>query len=696
MIRRSVWWWALGLALFLAACSPAASTAPAPSTAPNASEGSPAQATPAPKPTAAPAATQAPALTEAPAAGTAATPTAAGQDVNTPPPLTPAATGAAPPTAWPIVEARIIELEWPARLRLGDSDSVRLALVPSRVGYLLTTEFPENQVVTQTVTLQRPPNYDLVGVARLEGVGFEIAPQAEQRSLLPENETVTWRWTITPRSAGQHRLAVAVWIRWEGPAPRESQVLSRSLGVQVTALFGLTGGQALWLGTAGLGLGSGLCLAALAAGFRPRRPRPSLNLALSIEPPPGLVLGEGEQNLMRLVFSRYARAVVETEFRSGYSGARALLVRPILADGRADAPTILKLGARRGIEREFANYQRYVKDTLPPMTARVQDDIAFGAFPAEPERGEMAALRYTFIAQPGQRPRSLREALRHDPDPALLYKLFETFGPNWWQQRKPYTFRAAQEYDGLLPAHLVLRPAPGDRPDLTLDPRTAPGALMLQPGDRVWVGRFSEVERRVDGRSLSLGGVPQPGQPPLRVRWLGLTPPEGAAAQVVGTRETLLREAVEGLSLEGRPDVIARLPALLAETVTGSQSIIHGDLNLENVLIGPGGFVWLIDFAQTRDGHPLQDFAHLAAEIIAHVLAPRWPDPAVAVAHLTAGTDPLLAALHTLAERCLARPGETREWRLALTLACLGALKHPNLDRHARHLLLLAAAAAAP
>ena len=50
-------------------------------------------------------------------------------------------------------------------------------------------------------------------------------------------------------------------------------------------------------------------------------------------------------------------------------------------------------------------------------------------------------------------------------------------------------------------------------------------------------------------------------------------------------------------------------------SIAGTHSTIHGDLNLENVLVGPGEFVWLIDFAQTRDGHPLFDFAHLEAEL---------------------------------------------------------------------------------
>jgi hypothetical protein len=45
-------------------------------------------------------------------------------------------------TPTPKIEARIIEVEWPADLRLGDSDIVRLALIPSKNGYTAQVEFP--------------------------------------------------------------------------------------------------------------------------------------------------------------------------------------------------------------------------------------------------------------------------------------------------------------------------------------------------------------------------------------------------------------------------------------------------------------------------------------------------------------------------------------------------------------------------
>ena len=81
----------------------------------------------------------------------------------------------------------------------------------------------------------------------------------------------------------------------------------------------------------------------------------------------------GEENsLFKALFSRYSRLVIENEFLSGYSGARTFLVLPVKTDGHADAQTIVKIGWRADIQREAENYETFVKDSLPPMTARIQ------------------------------------------------------------------------------------------------------------------------------------------------------------------------------------------------------------------------------------------------------------------------------------------------------------------------------------
>ncbi len=609
------------------------------------------------------------------------------------------------PTPALLVEERQVELEWPPRMRLGDSDVVRLSLVPSQEGYTVTTEFPDHATVTGTVPVARPGGFDLAAVARLDATGFVFTPEGEQPRGLPLDEPVTWRWSLTPRVPGQHRLAVTLTLRWTpssgttGPV-RESQVYSRSLEVRVISFLGLTQTQATATGLVGLVFGSGLGLLALRSHAL-RRPRQGLravlpNLALVIEPHPAVQLSSAERGLMQACFRRYARLVVESEFHSGYSGARTFLALPIRADGRADAHTIVKIGERGAIQQEFENYEQFVKDTLPPMTARIQElPVRTASLPSRlrsDTEWSLAALRYTFLAEPGRRPISLRAALLERPDPEYLVKLFETFGPSWWMQRRPYTFRAAQEYDRMLPAHYVLEPTSGR--GATLDGRTPPFEANLENGSRVIVRHFPHAERRADGRSRPLRGVGAPGQPPLRVRWMSLDPPEGLTGRVVGTRASLLREFVSGLDRHGLPDPLVRLPALLNENVMGTQSVIHGDLNLENVLVGPGDLVWLIDFAQTREGHPLYDLAHMGAELIAQVIAVQITSVAhyLAVLQLDFPQVPLLSGLHALAGRCLFNASQPREYHLALYFACLGALKFRNLQQFPRHLLYLTAA----
>ena len=599
------------------------------------------------------------------------------------------------PTA--IVEKRVVELEWPSQMHLGDSDVVRLALIPSEDGYTVSTDFPDHNTQSQDIQVQHPGGYELYGAARLAGVGFEISPEAEQERMLPLGEKVTWLWSLRPHSPGQQRMSVTLLLRWK-PIPgsarllRESEAFSRSLQVSVDSFFGLSRGQAMTGGFLGLFLGGGISLFALVSFFLPASAGLRVvvpNPVMVIEPAPGLSLSKEEEGLLRSLFNRYGRLVLKSEFLSGYSGARAFLALPVHTDGRADAHTIVKIGETGSIQREYENYEKYVKDTLPPVTARIQH------VPVTVRGGKKAVLQYTFIGAPGQPPVSLRQALLANPDPALLDKLFETFGPNWWMQRRPYTFRLSLEYDHVLPTHYVIEPARGH--GRSLDAGNPPPEKSVQVGDFVLLHNFRVLERRPDGQSLSLLGPALPGRPAVRLRWMSLTPPEGATGRVVATRQDLLQSFVAGFDCYGLPDPLTPLSGIMNEVMAGTQSIVHGDLNLENILVGLGGFVWLIDFAMTRDGHTLSDFAHLGASVIADVIATQVTNPQDHVSFLRRESEPppayaLLDALERIAERCLFNPADLREYRLALYLSCLGALKYSNLSAHQKHLLYLTAA----
>jgi len=629
---------------------------------------------------------------------------------------TPAPTQPLPsPTA--IVEPRIVEVEWPQRLHLGDSDVVRMALIPTKDGYTVTTEFPDHQTITQDVPIVRPEGYDLYGVGRLNGVGFIFAPTQDQVRSLPLEEAVVWHWSLTPQQPGRQRITLTLLLRWVPLAgstgiTREAVAYSKGLEIQVSSFFGLTRGQAMITGLFGVVFGGGLTLFAVI--YRPnlgsQRPKIKLktrepNPNLVIERPSGVWLRPPDESLLKSLFSNYARLVLQSEFLSGYSGARTFLLLPIRPDGRSDAYTIAKLGDRDSIQREYQNYETFVKHTLPPVTARIQNPPIL--LPAPRGRGGggegRAALQYTFIGEAGSTPNSLRQALLDDPNPALLDKLFETFGPNWWLQRKPHTFRLSQEYDRVLPPHYVIKPEVGR--GSVVDSRTPPGEINLSVGDLVSLKNFSTIERHADGLSFTIKGEAAPGHPPIRLCWLGAELPKRLTGRVITPRDDLLRTNISGFDLYGLPDPLEKLPALLESNMIGSQSTIHGDLNLENILVGPGEFVWLIDFATTREGHPLADFAHLEAEIIAHVIAPQITDPLVFVEGMLnverstvnipstiESFNALRNTLHDIAGKCLANPSHPREYDLALFMSCLGALKYRNLNPHQKHLLYLTAA----
>lgn len=600
------------------------------------------------------------------------------------------------PPAEVVIEPRIIDVEWPRTLRWGDSDTVRLRLLPDGNDYLLEAEFPEHDIQSQPLPVERPDGYFLSAVARLDGVGFTISPAGEQERQLPPGEGAVWHWSLTPNARGQQRLTIQLALQWtpseriDGSAYRRD-VFSRGLDIQVTTFLGMTANQSFFFGILGMLLGSGLSLASLLwknprlrAGFIRRLP----SAALVIEPHAAITLDGEEERLLRGLFDRYARVLIVKEFLSGYSGARTLLVLPLHPDGQSDAYTIVKLGERESMLAEYRNYETFVKDRLPPITARIQHP------PVMVPNGERAGLQYTFIAEPGRHPISLRESLLADGSPKLLVKLYETFAPNWWMQRSPYTFVLAQEYDRLMPPHLVLEPLDTRPPgSITheVHVRSSPTALNVKIGDVVYLRSFERCETRADRRSLTLYCQPQPGKPPLRLRWMAARPPNRGYARVAATRASLLAGWTSRLDLAGLPDPLPRLPELQDRTVHGTRSIIHGDLNVENVLVGPGGFVWLIDFAHTRQGHTLFDFVHLEMELITQVIAPTTT-PAGLLCALERGDHLLLTSIDHLCHQCLFNPDWEEELALARVMTLLGGLKYANLSDQARQLLYLAAA----
>lgn len=185
----------------------------------------------------------------APTAGIA--PTEAGQP----------STGGRGEAAPAITEARFVEIEWPASIRVGDSDFIRLALVPGPEGTLMpTAEVAGHQTGGEPIKI--PNLYDthnVLALAELSGVGFGIDRPGEIGQPLLPGERVQWQWTIAPKTAGSQVVTLTLKLRFvpkAGGETVERSVWARLLTLESRAVLGLSGRAADLLGVAGTVSGS--------------------------------------------------------------------------------------------------------------------------------------------------------------------------------------------------------------------------------------------------------------------------------------------------------------------------------------------------------------------------------------------------------------------------------------------------------
>ena len=467
----------------------------------------------------------------------------------------------------------------------------------------------------------------------------------------------------------------------------------------------------------------------------PESATPRTDLPPKIRRAPGLTLSAAEAELLARAFAGQPEIFVEREFRSGYSGAVVLLVSP----GSGQAQVVVKLGPPGDLRREYAAYRQFVEKSAPQNTARLQNEPIFA-----PD-GQLALLSYTFAGGDPRLPtRSLHAYYDNQggqATAAVLDRVFRIYGRQWWANNRPRKFGLAEQYDRLLPVHLKLNPAPPAaevRLTLTAGQTSAAAWRDLQPGQLIRLCDFEVNEVRPDRAEITLAAEPPSGEASAPVR-LRLETPETATyplgarlPQVEGvitaTRQTLLAEAASAIlpsfepnaphfTLAGRTyqNPLFDLSGVLDRVIEARESIIHGDLNLQNILVdGDTGFAWLIDFAETRPGPTLFDVQRLEAQVITKLLPPAvtqaglepvvvadlmqalHADPPSPVAPHPALQEPytLLVALRRLARQYLMDDRDWEEYYLGLRLVLVGTLKYTDLLPIGHRLALVGAAVA--
>jgi len=142
---------------------------------------------------------------------------------------TPPATETVPPgepTSTPVSAAALtylFEAEWPARMEIGISNTVRVSLIKAGNEYLPTVEIAGHTAVVSTPMLVGTPGQELpsafgteykaYATASLVGVTFVKDPASFSPQPL-DQPRIDWIWSISSDKPGLQRLSVSVQIEW--------------------------------------------------------------------------------------------------------------------------------------------------------------------------------------------------------------------------------------------------------------------------------------------------------------------------------------------------------------------------------------------------------------------------------------------------------------------------------------------------
>ena len=356
------------------------------------------------------------------------------------------------------------------------------------------------------------------------------------------------------------------------------------------------------------------------------------------------------QLLLRLLYLGQQQVQIIDEIGGGFSGARTLIVAPIMWDGRAQARQLVKLAWGADIKSEQKNYIEYVQKEVPQIIPQCNDYIEYQQY---------AALSYSFLDGGilGQI-KTLEEYIQQEEVSSeqiieSLKQLFEhELSNQWYRQSQPYHCHFMAEYGQDLVEHLRLDiHAPtdgcwqsGSEPTLPTGNQSVDSVQLQTNYEQFNCGATVQLEglkiRNIKSDEVALH---DPAQPGLVVKMtyqksLDADIEEGDRVVVRGAvrynrqarLEAIVHEAFQAdpnfeLHVEDvnarilpwqhnnkiYPNPLRHYRTLLSNRLQSRKSRVHGDMHLRNILVDKNGRPYLIDFALVTVRHNLYDFIKL-------------------------------------------------------------------------------------
>ena len=160
-------------------------------------------------------------------------------------------------TALPALpERRRLTVEFPPRIRAGDSDLVRLTLEMDELGNVTpTAEIGGNVITGQRVEI--PNLYEshrVIAETRFDMAGMEVRPADLVSEPLSPGSSVTFRWSIHPAEVGTYRGTIWLYLRFVDKSTGEESrktISAQTVEIEAVNFLGLSGSFARTAGVVG-------------------------------------------------------------------------------------------------------------------------------------------------------------------------------------------------------------------------------------------------------------------------------------------------------------------------------------------------------------------------------------------------------------------------------------------------------------
>ena len=164
-----------------------------------------------------------------------------------------------------VPEERLLVLEWPSRIRTGDSDLIVLTLELDDEGSITPTAlYGDHQVRGETV--QVPNLYDthnVVAQARLDMAGMDYTPRGEISEPMHPGVPVRFSWSVQPEDIGSYRGTIWIHLLFvpiDGSEPSRRVLSAQIVDINAVNMFGIGGAPARIFGAVGVVAGAFLSM----------------------------------------------------------------------------------------------------------------------------------------------------------------------------------------------------------------------------------------------------------------------------------------------------------------------------------------------------------------------------------------------------------------------------------------------------